>query len=79
MGESMNKADSIRILKAFQIYRRGAFKMQWLLNQGITPNLIGQALDVAIEDLELKEYFGDPKKDRVSNYPIVSQNGKHAR
>ncbi len=56
----MRKYEALDVLKKFQEYRRGPRRIDEF---GITPNLIGQALDVAIETMEISIDL-TPKKDR---------------
>lgn len=80
MGKSMKKHDALSTLKSYQDYRRGNIDWENLLGKGVTPNLIGQAIDHSIEMLDLHCSLNEKtKEDRTSRYPIASKNGKHVR
>ena len=60
----MRKAEALDILTKYQAYRFGRYHT--LNHAGITPVSIGQALDVAIETLELNTLLGDVKECRTN-------------
>ncbi len=61
----MSKSDSLRVLSVFNNYRRGAMTFNQMEFLEVTPLKISEALDCAIEALELDVKLGEPKKDLV--------------
>ncbi len=64
----MNKLRAKQILEHYQNYRRSN---RQFCEFGITKLEVGEALDVAIEVLELNAEFGNPRVEKVHHYPSV--------
>lgn len=58
----MRKVEALKILRMHNDYRRGAIEMTHIQAAEITPHKIGEAIDTAIEMMELQIELGGQKE-----------------